>query len=143
MSFSSLLNCKEKHHNILPLKCLKVSWSIVHKQQNRVIDSSAYLRIENFIEPIPTCWNVNWDMLLCSIFERTFLIYKIQSMLACCISKLTLMVVCDNMWHLHKPPYQCYSSFCFFFFLNWFELSVGKTKPYFGNILENRPEKDA
>ena len=30
-----------------------------HTQKNWVTSSPAYLRIENLIEPIPTCWNVS------------------------------------------------------------------------------------
>ena len=51
MAVSSLLHWKEKKNaEILTLKCLKILWSIVHKQKAWVTSSSAYLRIENLIE---------------------------------------------------------------------------------------------
>ena len=94
---------KKTHHYILPLKFLKMPWSTIHKQQNLVTSSSAYLRIENLIEPIPTCWNVHPDTLLFRYLSGHVWFAKHAVMLYFQIN--TNGSCCDNMWHSQKPPH--------------------------------------
>ena len=101
MVVSRLLHWEEKtHHYILPLKCLKMPWSIVHKQQKWVTSSSAYLRIENLIEPIPN-----------ASLKGHVMFAKHTDLLYCLINNNGSL---RQHVHLHKPPVLHFplASFC-------------------------------
>ena len=110
--FQLITSGVKQHHNILPLKCLKIPWiiSISKRTGSQVLLNTSRQKISlNQFQHV----------------GMSIQAHLRQSMLVCCISQSTSMEVGDNMWHSHKPPL----FLLLFLPLNNFEFSVGKTKP--------------